>query len=430
MARRIVDTSMLQQLVEHSQSQDVQRGSPRTLDPRFPVFSTPVNQDLLVYIPRTNVVATENGETMQMLHSFIHQGKIGKQFVFLRCISGLAGNPVFEQLGYDGVCPACEAMTEVWELFNLKLQAEARRMGIDPQDDPHNALKPIRDKLLQEMDLGAAEEYVTFPIVVIPTKARGIPADDWQQNLQPMFVHWRKKRYDSAITDSLQQLMTNPGHPAGRFWIWKYTYDTGGRQPNARDAARNAKYMIIQDPQMLEALKSIIPFAEEKAKGFTLLKAAEVVVANQFMYKDDMIVELNKIMARTRRLLDMARASGGAMVSLPGQVQPQLPPGIPAGAVGAVGPVGVPGGNPLMGFRIPGNESQGAPMNLGQEQTPAPNPVPNGAPNAFPGMVNQNQNQAPNPAPAPNPASAPNQAPNQHGMNFNFPPNMGGPVQM
>lgn len=353
MARRKVDTSLLQGLVEHSQNQEVQRGTPRTTDPRFPVFSTPVNQDILVYIPRTNVVVTENGEEMQLLHSHIHQGRIGRQFVSLRCISGLTGNPVFDELGYDGTCPACDATQEAWELYRIKLDAEAKRIGIDPQDDPNDTLKPAREKILSEMDIRGAEEYVTFPVVIIPTKGKMLPADDWANNLEVVFVNWRKQRYDDTIGAALESLMENPGHPAGLFWFWKFSYDTKGKQANARDSARNAKYTIIQDQNALQMYEPIRAVAEEKAKEFTLVKAAEVVVANHFLYKEDLEVEVNKVMAKTRQLLDLAKQGGAAALPQAGQAQGQLPAG---------------GGNPLANF---GTAQGSAPANLGQSQEQA-----------------------------------------------------------
>lgn len=353
MARRTVDVSMLQGLVQGATGQEIQKGTPRTTDPNFPVFTTPVNEDILVYIPMTNVVSDENGVDMKVLQSHIHEAKIGKQFTSLRCINGLAGNPAFDVLGYDGSCPACEATQDAWELYRVKLNAEAKRLGIDPQNDPADTLKPVRENILREMDLKGSEEYVTFPIVIIPTKAKFTPADDALENLKVVFVHWRKKRYDTEILGALDNLMTNPGHPAGLFWLWKFSYNTEGKQATAMLSAKNAKYSVIQDAGALANFEKFRQIAEEKAAPFTLLKAAEVVVANQFMYKEDLEVEVNKVMARTRQMLEFAQMSGG---------QPALGAGQPAGQLGA--------GNPLANF---GTAQQGqpqlggAPTNLGQQ---------------------------------------------------------------
>lgn len=318
MARRKVDVSMIQGLVQGAVGQEVTRGAKLSIDPNFPVFSTPVNEDILVYFPRVNCTTDENGETMNVLTSLVHDYKKGNSFGKIRCIHGLTGNDLFNTLGYDGTCPACEAVNECWDLFNKKLANEAKRMGVDPQNDPSNVLKSIKETLRGEMDMKGADEYVTFPIVIIPQKAKMTPSDDAANNLKCVYVTWRKKRYVDSILSALDSLRNNPGHPAGLFWYWKFSYDTNGKQANARDAAKNAKYNIITDA---EDLKYLIPACEEKAKNFTIVKAAEVIVANQFMYKEDMVEEVDKIMAKTRTFNELANTIEGS-VALPAGANP------------------------------------------------------------------------------------------------------------
>lgn len=347
-----VDMSILTQAMEGAQHQELQKGSPRTLDPKFPVFSTPVNQDILVYIPRVNMVNGENGETMQLLSTFIHDYKKGQGYGQLRCINGLtpAINPVYEVLGYDGSCPACQGMSEVWELYNRKLSEAARKLGVDPQNDPGNVLKSAKDKIREEMDLKSPEEYVTFPIVIIPTTGKMQPAPDAHKNLVVQFVTWRKKRYEDNILAPLETLMTNPGHPAGMYWVWKFSYNTEGKQANARDSAKNAKYNIITEAQAVEFLKQFTPFCEEAAKEFTNAKAVQVLVANQFLYKEDIDKEVSGIMAKTRSLLEISDVNSVATPQIGGMI----------------------GGNPLAGF----GGNLGAPASP-QTETPA---TPNAAP--------------------------------------------------
>ena len=363
MARRAVNPAMLQQLVQGSMNQELPKGSKKSTDPNFPVFSTPVDEDILVYIPRTNLQVGENGETMNLLQSFIHDGKIGKQFVSLRCINGLTGE-FFSELGYDGSCPACDGMVEVWELYNAKMAAEAKRLGIDLQNDPNDTMKPIRETILREMDLKGAEEFVTFPICIIPQKARFTPTDDADKNIQTVFVQWRKKRYEESIIKTLSGMMNNPGHPAGMFWLWQFVYDTGGKPATAMLAAKNAKYNAISKGDSAH-LEYLIPACEESAKEFTLLKAAEVVVANQFLYKEDLEAEVNKVLAKTRQQLDA--------VKLGVTGQPALGGGAPQ--------IGAPQ-NALANFGV----AQGQPaVNLGGEptQTEAPQTSVQGSPVTF-----------------------------------------------
>lgn len=307
MARK-VDVSLLSQLNAGAENQEVKKGGfSKSTDPGFPVFGTPVNKDILVYIPLTNAVKTENGVDIKLLNVHTHTYRDGNFTNMLRCISGLEGNVYSEVLGYDGSCPACEAVKDCWSLYNRKLDAEAKKLGIDPQNDSADVLKGARQRILSEMDMKGSEEFVTFPIVIIPTQEGTIkPTADALKNLQVQYVVWTKKRYDKNILGALDAMIENPGHAGGLFWVWKFSYDTGGKQANARDSAKNAKYMLIQDPKFLEVLNGAKPALEDAAKGFTNDKASEVIVSNQYMYKEDLVEKVNKIMAKTRNLLALS----------------------------------------------------------------------------------------------------------------------------
>ena len=309
MARK-VDVNLLAQLNAGAEKQEVKKGGfSRTTDPNFPVFSTPVNKDILVYIPMTNVVSTENGSEMKRLNVHTHTYREGNYTGMLRCISGLEGGVYSEVLGYDGTCPACEAVKDCWALYNRKMEAEAKKLGVDPQNDTGEVLKSVRRKILDEMDMKGTEEYVTFPIVIIPTQEKSIkPTPDALKNLQVQFVVWTKKRYEKNILGALESLMNNPGHPGGMFWIWKFSYDTAGKQANARDSAKNAKYMPITDANFLNAMAPGKAALEQAAAAFTNEKASEVVISNQYMYKEDLDEKVNKIMAKTRNLLSLSEA--------------------------------------------------------------------------------------------------------------------------
>lgn len=307
MARK-VDVSLLAQLNAGVEKQEIKKGGfSRTSDPKFPVFSTPINTDILVYIPNTNVIQTENGSEMKLMNVHTHSYREGNITGMLRCISGLEGGVYSEVLGYDGTCPACEAVKDCWSLYNRKLAAEAQKLGIDPQNDTGDVLKSTRRKILDEMDMKGTEEYVTFPIVIIPTQEKSIkPTPDALKNLQVQYVVWTKKRYEKNIIGALDSLMENPGHPGGMFWVWKFSYDTGGKQANARDSAKNAKYMPITDGGFLKVLSPAKSALDDAAKEFTNEKAAEVIISNQFMYKEDLEDKVNKIMAKTRNLLSLS----------------------------------------------------------------------------------------------------------------------------
>jgi hypothetical protein len=318
MARK-VDVNLLAQLNAGAEKQEVKKGGfSRTSDPKFPVFSTPINKDILVYIPNTNVIQTENGSEMKLMNVHTHTYREGNITGMLRCISGLEGGVYTEVLGYDGTCPACEAVKDCWALYNRKIDAEAKKLGIDPQNDTGDVLKSTRRKILDEMDMKGTEEYVTFPIVIIPTQeGKMVPTNDAMNNLQVQFVVWTKKRYEKNIIGALDSLMENPGHPGGMFWVWKFSYDTGGKQANARDSAKNAKYMPITDGGYLNLLNPAKANLDKVAAEFTNEKAAEVIISNQYMYKEDLEDKVNKIMAKTRQLLSLSETEALGGPALP-----------------------------------------------------------------------------------------------------------------
>lgn len=333
--RKPIDPTMLAQLVSGSQGQEIQNGTPRTTDPNFPLFATPVNQDIMVYIPKTNVRVDESGEVMDVLKSHLHSIKLGRSNQLLRCINGLSGNEAFDYLGYDGTCPACEGMQEVWELYNMKYAQEAKRLGIDPENDPNDTLKETRTKLLGEQAMKPAEAYVTFPVAILPSVSKFVPKENADDEVKVVFVQWREQRYKDAILGGIDSLPTNPGHPAGLLWLWKFSYDTKGKQPTAMLSAKNAKYTPVQDSATVALFQHYMNVAEEKAKEFTIIKAAEVIVSNQYLFRDEIAEKVDKVLVQTRQLIETAKVSGGMAITA-GQPTGQLGAGNPLASFGQV----------------------------------------------------------------------------------------------
>ncbi len=344
--RRKLDPTMLETAVTSVATQEVSKGTPRSEDPNFGVFATPINEDILVYIPRgTWVVEGENGSETRYLKAWLHDVKEGKMYKQLRSIRGLTADqsPAFKELGYDGECPLDEATKEEWELYNIKLEAALKAAGLT-LNDPDESIKPIRKRILDERTIKNAEEYITFPVCIIPRKdstkpaEKMFPADDALDGVQVVFVTWRKDRYEKSLLSVLDVLPDAPTHPAGLFFFWKFTYDTKGKPATARDSAREATYNVVQQQATLDRLEPLREALEAKAIAFTPEKAAEVIVANQFWYKEDLQAEVDKFMSKVRAQLRMARGSEGEA------------PALNAGSATA----GLEGGNPLSGFVAPG----------------------------------------------------------------------------
>lgn len=287
-------------------------------DSKFPLFKTPVNERLLVYIPSLNVIEHEDGtSTNDVLETALHNYKLGKKFGTITCISGIDNDsPIAEILGYkDHTCPACDAVNECWNLVNAKTEAKAKELGINPENDPEEVLKPFRKKYIQDMVMTRASKYVTFPIVVIPHKGNRLTGES-ESGMSAYYVTMTEQRYREKVCASLSTLFNNPGHIGGRFMVWDFTYDSNGAQHNARDSAKNAKFNIIIDPAALQAFEPIRAKAEELAKEFTNIKALEVLTALEPVEYSKLNSSVDSVMKETRKILAMV-SEGSDIAALP-----------------------------------------------------------------------------------------------------------------
>lgn len=286
-------------------------------DANFPLFKTPVNQKILVYIPTLNLVDNGDGtQTNNLLYSAVHKYSVGKQFGDITCIKGFPmDNPVAEVLGYVGhTCPACDALNECWDLVNKKTETMARQIGVDPSNDRDETLKPYRQKYISEMVLQKPTEQVTFPIVVLPSK-NNKPTEDAMEKMEGYYVTMSKQRYFEKVCAGLDGLFDNPGHIAGRWMWWNFIYDTGGAQAIARDAAKNAKFLIIQEAPALAALQPYVAKAEEIGAKFTNEKAIEVLTALEPKEYSEIKSATDRVMKETRIMLSAMET--GTVTSLP-----------------------------------------------------------------------------------------------------------------
>lgn len=353
-----LDKSKLEMLM-HMRSQQHIGKSYGSTDPNFPLFTTPVGKNLLVYIPTMNVIVHEDGtEENPPLETVVHDWRAGKQFGTIPCISGIPDDdPLAMELGYSGhTCPACDATIECWELVDRKITAFAKEMNIDPQNDTTDTIKNQRSQFIQDMAIKNHNTYVTFPIVVIPHE-KMIPTKDAVNNLEAYFVTMTKSRYTDKVLKSLGSLMTNKGHIGGRFMFWQFVYDTKGKQPNARDAARNATFNIIVEAEALQYCMPLKEACEERAKEFTNLKALEVLPALACKSYAEILNETNKAMKQTRLTL--------AAYDNVGQAQ-GLPNGAPENILQSFGATQVGNSNPVATNAENVLQSFGAsPVNLG-----------------------------------------------------------------
>lgn len=298
--KKSVNIEALNKIQTQANTQVVTTGPISTLDPAFPLFETPVNEDKLVYIPTTNTEMTENGVVMKLLTGHIHTCQEGRAYPKIRCINGL----VNEEYGLDGTCPLCEAIQRAKQLRNIKFEAECKAEGIDPQADATGKSKEIYKKLCHEIVVGDPVETVAFPIVVIETEAGSLnPKKDGK--LTPQWVVMTKDKYDKVIMGALSAMIAKPTSPAGMFWAFQFTYKAEDGKHNKRDSGKNARYSPIVDPGSVQLLEAYKAACEEVAKPFTIEKAFTTIV--QFIPQSvkDTQADADRIMKQTDLALSM-----------------------------------------------------------------------------------------------------------------------------
>lgn len=304
MVRKALDPTLIASLVDGAATQVVGGGSPKTDDPNFPVFRTPLNTDLIIYMPRTPVVNVDGQDVYNPLTSHVHNVRKGaKMYLQYRCVTSLSGG-VYDELGYDGTCPFCDGMADCWDLYNKKIEMKAREQNIDPSNDPDDLMKPWRQQYVQDMAIKKADEFVTFPIVII-SETGTVPRSLEDAKMQAQFVMMRKETFVEKIMDVLTKQPVPITNPAGYYFKWAFTYDTKGKPANVRDAARKAQYIPILDVGSTQLLTQFTEKAEEVAKEFTNVKAATVVLANQFYSMEFLRSEAISVLTETRKMLQV-----------------------------------------------------------------------------------------------------------------------------
>lgn len=331
--KKITDPALINEFVTGATNQVISSSTPKSDDPNFPVFRTPLEKDLIVYFPKVCVSTVDGQEVYNPLVSHAHAVRKGaKQFLTYRCINGLMGG-AYDSLHYDGSCPFCDGLASCWDLYNEKMNRKAAEMGIDLQNDTADTMKPYRQQFIQEMAIKKSEEYVTFPIVIISDTGT-IPQTLDASKFEAQFVTMRKDTFEQKIMDPLTKQAVPIPHPGGLFFKWCFTYDTKGKPANVRDAARNAQYLPIVDAGGVNALQPFVANAEEAAKSFTNAQAASCVIMNQFYDKEDLVKEVDAILADTNRTLSVFRQSASVPTAN------ALPTNVGSGVAGALASFG------------------------------------------------------------------------------------------
>lgn len=244
----------------------------------YPVFEIPVNSRVLVYIPNHQVMTPEGQVEMRMDKFNAHPVRDGKIYEHVRCINSI----VASELGFDGTCPLCQGMSEVWDLYNKEYADIAASKGLT-KDAPEakELLKQDRMDLLNEQVIKAPEMFYTFPIVVIECEEKdGVMTvnpklTDGKLHGTPMWYTIREKTFlDKWVAgyDSIDGDI--PNSPAGLWAVLNYTYQPKNGKADKMGSAKSLKVTF----KSMDGYQQWAEYYDKLTEDWTPAKAQEVVV--------------------------------------------------------------------------------------------------------------------------------------------------------
>ena len=290
--------------------QEVQRGTPKSLDPiNFPVFTVPVNKKVLVYVPNHTVQDADGVDRLRMDMPLIHSVTVGRQFLSYRCTSGL----VNENHGLDGSCPLCIGKDDPWDLAYKIIDQKCKVQGLDPKDTDNADVKAIRSAAFSDRAVKDASRHYTFPIVVFDTlndDGKTLIKDE-EGNLK-YTIYWydcSENTWEDKWVKVLEGMEDEPTHPGGRFFMLNYIYKTKpNEQPNARDAARN----VTISARTVSGSEKLREYLDKQTEEWTPVKAQRTVLANIIYSNEDLQSVADEALVNTRSLLALYEGVEGA----------------------------------------------------------------------------------------------------------------------
>lgn len=253
---------------------------PKSYDPNFPVFEVPINQKVLVYIPNHTVTAEDGSIDIRADRFPAHPCMEGRSYLNVRCINGFVNDDA--QLNWDGTCPLCSGLSEVWDLYNHQYReiAASRGMSVDAPE-AQDALKNERIELLKNRVIKEPEEWITFPIVVIECTEK-----DGQKTAQPkltsdgkligtpMWYSIRKRTFEEkwvAGYDSIEGEV--PSSPAGLWAILNFTYTPKSGKCDKMGSAKALKVTF----KTMDGYGEWASYFDKMTEEWTPAKAQEVL---------------------------------------------------------------------------------------------------------------------------------------------------------
>jgi len=310
---KIESQEALEKVERATKSQSISNASPKTFDPNFPIFSFETNNKHLVYVPNFFEEDADGNKHLIKESAYVHAITKGRQFMFLRATHGLQG---LDELGISGDSPLQQAVAECWELYNLKYQQVAKSMGVDPNNDVGEVLKPKRSELLNQRVIKDPDLRHYFPIVVFETEKdpkTGLNTFkfvlDAETKLPKYEIKWMDVS-DSVWNDKWVKVMDSLDEGdclAGKLLSLNYHFsdDISNEKNPRRDSG---KALSINVRQISADNVEFFAYLDEQAKEWTPAKAREVIIACALLSDEQQQEIVDDIMQETRMELNSLKA--------------------------------------------------------------------------------------------------------------------------
>ena len=241
----------IDELEQQINSQTVERGQGRSIDPTYPVFrvSDYIGKRVLLYGPRTTGKGGTVGDDdkLNVERSLVYQVRIGRYPQRIRCIAGITKVP-----GYTGIDPIEEVLGQVQEVVGQHIDHD-----LGPDTTSTEAEKEARTEAIRKL-------YQTYGIVESPVAQIVIPvyvfelsgnegvnfAKDEQGNtIQPKLAWYiiSERKYEQTFLTQMRNQSIKS--PAGQFFIVTYPQNPKSNSPDARYAGGNMTVSVYSPPE-------------------------------------------------------------------------------------------------------------------------------------------------------------------------------------
>lgn len=316
----------IQAITLASEQQTGKPSASKSYDMNFPAFEVPVNQKLLVYVPNHTVMRPDGSMVIAHDRYMAHPVIDGRSHTNIRCSSGV----VIPELGLDGSCPLCDCSGDVWKLYNLEYEAEAKVKGIPTDSElAKEGLRDVRQKLVREKVISEGQGWYVFPIVVIKCKEENgklttTPelTPDGQLTGTPYFYQIREKTFKSKWIPAFDSIDVSSedclGDVGGRWYILNFTYDAPSGTHTKMNSANALKVSIktMGDKNMpAEKYAEWATYFDQMTQDWTVEKSREVLVYSAIRDMEEMQVVADTLMKPVRDKIALHELGGNGKAS-------------------------------------------------------------------------------------------------------------------